>query len=65
MSMALGEMPADTNATLELRMEPSTGDMFSTDYGPDEIVAAVVGPSGTTNSDDWTGGMCQPRPRAA
>jgi xylan 1,4-beta-xylosidase len=45
-SATLGEIPADARATLEIRVEPSTGDEFSTEFGPDEIVLSVIGASG-------------------
>jgi hypothetical protein len=44
----LGEAPAGPEVTLELRAEPSSGHVFSTELGPDELVAALVGPDGST-----------------
>ena len=44
----LGHIPADDTVVLELAVEPSSGHEFSTEFGPDEIVARVTGPDGVT-----------------
>ena len=44
----LGQVAAADSVVLELAVEPSRGHEFSTEFGPDEIVARVSGPDGVT-----------------
>ncbi len=44
----LGQVAAADPVVLELSVEPSRGHEFSTEFGPDEIVARVSGPDGVT-----------------
>ena len=45
---ALGEVPvsAGREVTVQLRMEPAPGSVFSTGFGPDRLVAGILGPDG-------------------
>jgi hypothetical protein len=44
----LGQIPADDTVVVELAVVPSRGHEFSTELGPDEIVARISGPDGVT-----------------